>query len=138
MAVVNKYNLDWQMVRLEARKTKNVDAKLRLVTKFFLKNKSTQNLVRILNWSQMTKLGYGGAHAHKFMSFEVAMRAYGLKLPTTAEERNNFAAYPREKLKALLKDLQGRKWSFQFKQAPKEHIEFVIQLEEAINGKEKV
>lgn len=134
---VNKYDLAWQIVRMTARKEKRVERKIRIVTQFFMKNKSAQNAARVLNWAHMTKLGYRGEYAHKFISLEVAIRAYAITAPLVAE-CNDFNLYPKETLRALLKDLKGRKWSFQFKQAPKDHIEFVRQLEEAINGKEEV
>lgn len=55
---VNKFNTDWQVTREEAKKIKDVDAKIAHVKKFLNNNPSKANLMRVANWTRMTSLGY--------------------------------------------------------------------------------
>lgn len=131
MRRVDKFQLDWQIVRLRAKKQKNVIQKIDLVLDFMIANPSFENGVRVLNWLTMTDIGY--KRRHKYL-FEDATRAVSSIVVTQADQTNDFSKYSEEELEELLKDLNGRKYDYQYSGAPKTHIAFVQELINYLQG----
>lgn len=128
---VNKFQIDWQIVRLRAKKQKSVTAKIDLVLEFMIANATKQNQVRVLNWLTMTNIGYKRVFKELF---EEAMEAVNQLRVSAVEEANDFERYEEEELEALLKDLNSRKYDYQYSGAPKTHIAFVKELTHYLQG----
>ena len=112
---VNKFNTDWQVTREEAKKIKDVDAKISHVKNFLVKNPSKANFARILNWTRMTKLGYKNSSpemGQKFEEFNDYLDANINKF-TSEDTDTNLEDLPEAKFIAVYKDLVHRKNDFQ-------------------------
>ena len=129
--MINKFQIDWQIARLRARKEKGVEGKLQVVTSFLSDFPSLENYDRVMNWLKMTRVAYKDSlQRSKFSRViqELQEREYN-----TADYGNNFGTYSLKELDELLRDLEKRKYSFQFKgNAPKDHIEFIEELKKEI------
>jgi hypothetical protein len=112
---VNKFNTDWQVTREEAKKIKDVNAKIAHVKKFLEENPSKANLGRVLNWTRMTKLGYKNTSPELGQKFEDYLDYLEKhKDKYTAEDTDtNLEDLPESKFVAVYKDLVHRKNDFQ-------------------------
>lgn len=136
--VVNKYHLDWQVARLGAKQEKDILAKSHRIRVFFIHQKSEQNRRRALNWAKMTKLAYAEEKRGPFDALINMLNNWEGKLEYKDEDMHNFENYQLRTLESLQKDLNSRKWNFQYNKAPKSHVEFMSKLKEYINGKKEV
>jgi hypothetical protein len=112
---VNKFNTDWQVTREEAKKIKDVNAKINHVKKFLNSNPSKANLGRVLNWTRMTKLGYKKSSpelAQKFEDYLDYLEANADKY-TGEDTDTDLEKLSPEKFVAVYKDLVHRKNDFQ-------------------------
>lgn len=55
---ITKYNVHWQVVRVQAKKYKDVDSKLNYVLNFYKAHKTLDNHERIMNWIEGLAMGY--------------------------------------------------------------------------------
>lgn len=131
----NKFNIHWQIVRTKARNIKNVDEKIDYVLNFLKQNPNKHNFKRVLNWIKMTGLGYPEATEQReaFVKAEQKIHSYYDIEPNIYQSdddiNNDLTKISTEDLQLVLNDLKNRKYNFQFKQIPKDHIEFVKNIE---------
>ena len=125
--MINKFNISWQLVRVKARKVKNVENKIEFVLNFLKKNNSKENFGRIVNWLKMARLGY--KDMNKRQLFIDALNLIGKNKYDARDNVNDLSLIISDDLLMVYKDLSKRKYGFQYKSAPKSHIEFVTKLE---------
>ena len=111
---ITKYNIDWQIIRVQAKQEKNIINKLNLVYNWFLNNQSIDNRERIIN--QIEGLSKAYKDFQRLIIIEEIDKYFGLnKLP----KENNYISsveeikkYSDKDLFILYKDLFGRnkKW----------------------------
>ena len=135
MSKTNKFNIAWQLTRVNARQIKGVEEKIDYVLNFLEKNRNHQNYERVMNWLKMTKLGYHKsqeAQAH----FDIAIMAVNHSRDEGAynslwEDLEDFSDYKIEDLIRVQQDISQRKNGFQHKgKAPKDQVEFMARLED--------
>lgn len=112
---VNKFNTEWQVTREEAKKIKDVNAKIAHVKKFLDQNPSKANLARVLNWTRMTKLGYKNSSPELAQKFEDYLDYLDTNASKFSEEDKDvdLMDLPESKFVAVYKDLVHRKNDFQ-------------------------
>lgn len=133
--MTNKFQIDWQLARLNARKEKDVEKKIEIVTFFLEKFPSVDNYNRVVNWLRMTSLAY--KKSSQYAQFLARIQTLQAQLYNIIDYGNNFGKHNLCALYELLKDLESRKYNFQFGgKVPKDHIEFVNELKKAIKEKE--
>jgi len=129
---VTKYDPSWQIARTKARSIKDPSKKIEFVLDFFRDNTNAYNYERVSNWLKTTAMAYKdplvkalfqAAH-HKIDTddeFEAVDKVYDntLKLADVSDDD----------LIMVYKDLSKRKYGFQFKNPPKDHIKFMADLE---------
>jgi len=129
---VNKFHIDWQIVRVKARTIKNVDDKILFVKTFLIENNSYENKMRVKNWAIMTRMGYRIQSIKQlFTEFLVWIDSYSydkLDLP------NDFSKHDFDDLLKVHKDLSKRKYGFQYSKVPTSHINFMRNLESYIES----
>ena len=125
--MINKFNISWQLVRVKARKIKDVENKIEFVLNFLKKNNSKENFSRIVNWLKMARLGY--RDMNKRQLFMDALNLIGKNKYDAKDNVNDLSLIVYDDLLMVYKDLSKRKYEFQYKSAPKSHIEFVTKLE---------
>lgn len=123
MATVNKFNIDWQLVRVDARAIKDVRSKINHVVSFLNKNKSKENYGRVMNWLKMTKVAYKDPKQRAL--FDAAIAKVDKGSYTARDNDNDLSKMSTDKLQKVYKDLSKRKYGFQFKSTPKAHTDFV-------------
>lgn len=134
---VNKFDIDWQIVRTHARDIKNVDQKIKYVLNFLDNNPTEDNYGRIHNWLRMTKLGYKNfpEQSQKFEDtldfIEVNINKYKEKKPVN----NDLSKIDTNTLIKVYNDLKKRKYGFQIKTVPKAHTDFLAMLEAEISSR---
>ena len=128
---VNKYDPAWQLTRTKARAFKNPKDKIEYVLNFYKTNTNAYNYVRVSNWLKTTAMAYKD-QAIKDMFDDAQM------LIDTEHTTNDFTSQDNQlklsdmstqDLLLLHKDLSKRKYGFQFKTIPKDHITFMKELE---------
>ena len=67
---ISKYNLAWQVVRVEARDFASVSEKLEHVQNFLDAHANKQNFERVLNWAEGLKRGYKRSNEFAYMVCE--------------------------------------------------------------------
>ena len=124
--MINKFNISWQLVRVKARKIKDVENKIDFVLDFLKKNNSKENFGRIVNWLKMARLGY--KDMNKRQLFIDALNLIGKNKYDARDNVNDLSLIISDDLLMVYKDLSKRKYGFQYKSIPKSHIEFVTKL----------
>ena len=124
--MINKFNISWQLVRVKARKIKDVESKIEFVLNFLKKNNSKENFSRIVNWLKMTRLGY--KDMNKRQLFIDALNMVEMIKCDAKDNVNDLSLVISNDLLMVYKDLNKRKYGFQYKSAPKSHVEFVTKL----------
>ena len=112
---VNKFNTDWQVTREEAKKIKDVDAKISHVKKFLNQNPSEANFKRVMNWARMTALGYKNTSSESVQKFNDYMEYLDSHADKYSGEDTdtNLEELDPKKFIAVYKDLVNRKNAFQ-------------------------
>jgi len=129
MRKVTKFNASWQLVRVQARKIKDVIAKIYFIIQYYNKNTTISDKERILNWLSMTKLGYNGAHKFNRSFFDDAYNELKKSNPTKFDNNSKIDDLSDKEKQMILKDLESRTYSFRMgNKIPKDHIEFVKKL----------
>ena len=127
MSKVNKFQIDWQMARLRARGEKDVEKKIQIIVDFIERYPSKDNQVRVLNWVRMTGLAYKDP-ALKAPFLRVYEELVG-KEYKDVDYGNELGRYSISELNSLIKDLESRKYNFQFGgKAPEDHVKFMRML----------
>lgn len=129
---VNKYAIDWQVIRVKARSIKNVSEKVRYVMDWFEKNQSWQNYERVLNWLKMTKVSYKDKAIRDAFDASIDLAIKSKELFTQEEKIKKLSEVDTADLILVYKDLQKRKYGFQYKKVPKSHTEFMHKLEKEL------
>jgi len=122
---INKFNIHWQIVRVNARAIKVASQKIKYVMEFLRENKNIHNYGRVLNWLQMSKLGYKDID-RKFFDYAISLIKQD-KYDSTDND-NDLTKVSREDLLKVYNDLSKRKYGFLYKNTPKSHTEFMIKL----------
>ena len=126
----SKWNIDWQLVRVQARSLKNWNEKKTFILNWYRDNPSSQNYSRVMNWVRMTCMGYKISPNDTITELKTIEVQSGLSDTTTMKHVSI------EDLQKVLKDLTKRKYNFQFKgQTPQGHIDFVETLMGEINSR---
>lgn len=130
----NKFNIHWQITRTRARQIKDVPEKIAFVLKFLKNNKNTFNVVRVLNWLEMTKLGYSKTPQVN-SQFEDAIKQIKQNPQAYAnvDNDNDLKNIATADLVLVYNDLAKRKYGFQFKSIPVAHTQFLKDLKQEIN-----
>lgn len=118
----NKFNIHWQVVRVNARAIKDVSAKVAFVIDWYNTNQNVHNYDRVSNWLKMTSYAYEDKSA--FTSIEVSNNMNDID--------NNLSSVSKEDLRMVFKDLSKRKYGFQYKSVPVAHTEFMLELEKHV------
>lgn len=127
--MTNKFNTAWQLVRVDARAIKDPILKLATVAEFLQKNPNFANYERVLNWIQMTGVAYKGDTRALYEKAAESLKAMRHAYVGVEEsEADDFARFARTDLERIYKDLQSRKYGFQFNKVPKQHVEYVVRL----------
>lgn len=130
----NKFNFAWQLVRVQARKIKEVPAKIKHVMAYLHKHPNIHNYDRIHNWLKMTQLGYKGdskATGH-FKDALENLEKNKSKYNAPDDNHVKLSDVSTDDIKMVLNDLGSRKYDFQFGATPKAHTEFVSTLEKEL------
>lgn len=130
---VNKFNIHWQIVRTNARTIKDINNKIDYVLGFLNANKNIHNYGRVLNWLRMTKLGYPEKDRKIFENSIIALEKNKNAYNNISDDDNDLSKISTLDLKKVYNDLSKRKYGFQYKTVPKEHIEFLDQLKKELD-----
>lgn len=133
--MVNKFNIHWQIARVNARKIKDVRAKLLFVLKFLKNNANAHNFYRVQNWLRMTKLGYSAPADRRMFdgALEGLDKDFSKLYSSEKDSPNDLGDVALADLKAVHKDLSKRTYSFQFKSTPPvDHVKFMAKLDKHI------
>lgn len=132
---MNKFNIHWQIVRVNARDLKDVGEKIDYVKQFIVKHPNIFNFDRVMNWAKMTKIAYpkNSLQQSLFSNFIHELEQYQEEYEDPNDMDNDLTKVSTENLKMVYSDLKKRKYGFQFKNAPKDHIMFMKDLEDELN-----
>lgn len=128
---MTKFNPAWQLTRLKARKVKDVDQKINLVLQYYKMNQTKADLSRVLNWLRTTSMAYKSSPLQQ-QKFNKAMNSIVKDAPVKYDNESKLTDLSKQDAQELLKDLKTRKYNFQFKSTPADHIKFVNELEQYI------
>jgi len=128
---ISKFDARWQAIRTAVRKDKDPAEKIRRVMDFFNTYPNKGNFERIKNWLKMTSVAYKEEAVRQlFKNALVDLEAAplsndddNLSLPDVLSDHDLIAVY---------KDLSKRKYGFQFKKVPQDHIDFMAKLEDEL------
>ena len=129
---MNKFNVHWQIIRTRARAIKDVNRKIDFVLQFLNANPNICNYDRVLNWVRMTGIAYPkGSDSNKAFTQtaqELIEKESGYN--DQADMDNDLSTIDTEELQLIYKDLKKRKYGFQYATVPKDHVEFIGNLED--------
>lgn len=129
---MTKFNASWQLARVKARDIKTVSDKIKFILGYFSKNCTKADKERVLNWFKTTKLGYPKTAVNINKEFDIGIDKVQSKNCTTQDNSSKISDLSVNEIKLILQDLNKRKYNFQFKRTPKEHINFVQALEKEL------
>lgn len=124
----NKFNIQWQIVRTDARAIKDPAKKIQFVLSFLNKHKNVHNYGRVHNWLKMTGVAYKGEDRQKFESAVAALEKRQSEFSSQQDTDGDLSKMSTDQLKKVYKDLSKRKYGFQYKNVPKAHTDFMSQL----------
>ena len=130
----NKFVFDWQLVRVEAKKIKNVNMKLSHVLDFLSDHPSRNNYERVLNWVKTTRMAYPPEAKGPFDDALTFINAQHYQ--DIPDEPDNLHTRSTKDLNAVMDDLGKRKYNFQFNKTPKAHVTFVDQLQAELENRQ--
>tara|TARA_R110002020_G_scaffold255662_2_gene469412 strand:- start:2335 stop:2739 length:405 start_codon:yes stop_codon:yes gene_type:complete len=125
--MINKYQVDWQIIRVKARKEKGAKNKVSIVMDWLSNNTHENNYERVKNWLNMSRMGYRNEESKLY--YTKALQGIEVISYTIGEENNDLSRISDNDLLMIYKDLGNRKWGFQYAKAPISHIDFMDQLE---------
>tara|TARA_R110002126_G_scaffold223163_1_gene368221 strand:+ start:180 stop:599 length:420 start_codon:yes stop_codon:yes gene_type:complete len=126
--VVNKFQIRWQLIRTQAKKIKDVDLKVQFVIDFIIQYPSKENYARVKNWMVMSAMPYKEAQCK--MIFTEGKQLLETIEYTMEDEANDFEMFTDQQLMLVYKDLNKRKYTFQFDKAPTTHVRFMESLKD--------
>lgn len=129
---VNKFNIHWQIVRADAKSIKKVDEKIKFIINFLNSNKNIHNYERVLNWLKMTSLSYENNNRVIFNNCIHNIENNYNEYQSCVDNVNNLEDISTNDLLKVFKDLSKRKYNFQFKSVPKDHTNFMDNLNNEI------
>jgi hypothetical protein len=135
MSKTTKFHILWQVVRTDAKQIKDPDLKLDYVLSFLNDNPNIHNFKRVLNWVQMTAVGYKNLSPKTAEAYDRCAKELVSNKERYASEvdmPNDLTKVSREDLLNVYKDLKARKYGFQYKTVPLAHTEFLQQLEQVL------
>ena len=127
----DRFNIDWQVARVNARSIKDIDTKIDYVFDFLTKHGSSKhNYDRVKNWLNMSRLGYKNEAVREiFEDARATLEDMAILFNEDVDTANDFAAYDDTTLLAVWEDLSKRKYNFQFKgRMPETHVIFMHSL----------
>lgn len=130
---VNKFNIHWQIVRVKARSISDIDDKLNFVLTFLDQNKNVFNFHRVRNWLKTSAMSYKDIARRKFIEKIDLIDKHKQDYESLIDNDNDLQQISSNNLQRVLKDLANRKYNFQFKSIPKDHIDFVEKIKAEIN-----
>lgn len=132
MSSVNKFNIHWQIVRVDAKAIKDPQSKIDYVMKYLNDNKNKHNYSRVYNWLRMTGFAYKNDDRIMFERAVIALAERSNEFMSDVDNDNDLSKVLASDLLKVHKDLSKRKYDFQYKSAPKDHGGFMVKLEHAI------
>ena len=124
---VDKYNIEWQVIRVKARQQKGASNKVNLVIGWLLGRGGQKNKERVINWLIMSRMGYKDQVSKAY--YTQALEELEFTNFSEIKESNNFSKNSNEDLLMVHRDLARRKWGFFYDKAPKSHVRFMNELE---------
>jgi hypothetical protein len=124
----NKFNIQWQIVRTDARAIKEPAKKIQFVLNFLNKHKNIHNYGRVHNWLKMTGVAYKGDDRQKFESAVAGLEKRQSEFSSQQDSDSDLSKMSTAQLQKVYKDLSKRKYGFQYKNVPKAHTDFMGQL----------
>lgn len=131
----SKFNINWQLARVAARRIPEPSKKIASVLAFLEKEPTVHNYARVLNWLKMTKFGFKDRTV--FDEAITNLKNTKEKYSSTEDIETPLEKIPLKDLQAVYRDLKARKYDFQFKATPKAHTEFVERLEKELKAREQ-
>ena len=130
----SKFDMSWQLIRTQARQIKDVQSKINFVLEFLEKNPNIHNYLRVKNWLNMTKIGYKDfTSQQKFDEALNYLEEEKAKFQSTEDNNKKLSDFSTNELNIVYKDLNKRKYNFQFNKTPVAHIEFIKALEDELS-----
>lgn len=123
-----KFNIHWQLVRVNARKLKDVATKAAYVVGWYNDNMNAHNYNRVHNWLLMTAYAYKD-EKRAYLNKQAEDLVESLSM---TDLTNNLNDVSMDDAVRVYKDLSKRKGDFIYKGLPKAHIEFMLELEKYI------
>ena len=131
---VNKYNIYWQIVRVDARRQKGARNKVALVMEWLKLHKSNLNKSRVKNWLEMSRMGFKDQESKVYYTIALEqLEDMEFEKVSYEEEDNELTIHTDEDLLKVYKDIKVRKWSFQYNGAPISHVRFINKMEEELS-----
>jgi len=107
---ISKYDLDWQVFRVNQKKLPDIDSKLKSVHMFFRYHKNIADRERVLNYLEGLAIAYRGEERQLIRDFAADLA----KMRVSQENRIEFdpSKYTLEELMEVVKDLfaRNKKW----------------------------
>jgi len=126
----NKFSVLWQIKRTKARDIKDPAKKILYVMNFLEENPNIHNLSRVHNWLSMTKVAYKDPEIRAQFDEQIEYIENNIeKFSSTEDNKQTLQDTKDEDLKLVYADLSKRKYGFQYKNVPKDHVEFMDKLE---------
>lgn len=130
MAVVNKFNIRWQITRVEARSLPTVTEKIDHVLGYLKAYPNIHNWHRVMNWTKTSCMSANWLSKQEYESFSLWLIRNKPRFMDSEDNSNSLTPIATDELLAVLVDLNKRNYGFQFNgHTPKAHIEFVKKLE---------
>lgn len=126
--ITTKFDPLWQIARTKARSIKDPQEKIAFIKKFMLDYPNVHNYERVFNWLNMTKVAYRDKSIQ--LKFDEAIEwLKNLKNLSNKDNEVSLQDISDDDLLLIYKDLSKRKYGFQFKSIPQQHIKFMQELE---------
>lgn len=138
MAVVNKFNIRWQIARVEARSISETSEKITHILQYLKAFPNIHNWYRVLNWTKTSAMSASSLSKREFESFELWLVRNKPRFMDPEDNSNSLTPIPTDELLAVLVDLNKRNYGFQFNgHTPKAHTEFVESLNKELERRSK-
>lgn len=133
---VNKFNIHWQIARVNAKDIKCVDSKIHYILNFLYANSNVFNYHRVMNWLNMTKLAYNQQIRDVFDNYINELKLNESNF-SDVDSDNDLDLIDIDDIIKVYRDLNKRKYNFQYNKTPKDHIMFMNLLQQRIDNNEK-
>lgn len=138
MAVVNKFNIRWQITRVEARSLPTVTEKIDHVLGYLKAYPNIHNWHRVMNWTKTSCMSACSLSKREFESFELWLNRHKALFMDSEDNSNSLMMIGTEDIKMVLEDLNKRNYGFQFNgRTPQSHTDFVDSLNKELERRSK-